>query len=677
MSKKTKWIFGIAAGAVFFALAAWFWSLGAVASEDVPAIRVEARQPGVELKRQGSDDWRKVEVAAELMAGDAVRTDREGLAEVRWGDLGVTRLDASSELKIEVLPPDITDAVKASIRLHLASGRAWSRLLKLYGPESSFETRTDSVVATVRGTAFGLAKGASSTRLAVTEAVVEAQPTAGGLSTWVKQGKKAEFDAFGNTSGVGAIPGDDAWVNGNRRLDEEFDKAFRAELTERFKKLQKPAPEWLVEMSEGWHLRFASGDKRVKLDTVYTKRRLAYVALGGDKVCLDGELPCGRLDYSKHPESRGKLLGELRNVIFLLGGKIRVTDGMLWGYLSSIRRSWLGSDRVGEKFNSMLAIWDDDPGAAQDDEVLRKKLLGLTEALDGDVKVLSAGLSEGASVEMSKGVNGLYVMLREEGEGTVGTASSTASVTETSTSTAPTSGQPTRQPALDGGKSSEINPTTQAAGQSTTAGPCSYSSLTLMVKPTSNVDIGSPVSLTLLGACQDGRVDDLTPKATFNPGAAGDGRVVGNVFYPARGGEIFLYGNYFSDGKTRIAQAAVSVKQAVIGRRPIGLDVTPLGPTTVATGKSSPIQAMATYDDKTTMDVTSRCSWTSTEPRLADVFSGRVQAMSETGKVTITCTFSENGSSVSDGQAYEIILDPALLPTGGVRPIPGQYYMLN
>ncbi len=675
MSKKTKWIFGIAAGAVFFALAAWFWSLGAVASEDVPAIRVEARQPGVELKRQGSDDWRKVEVAAELMAGDAVRTDREGLAEVRWGDLGVTRLDASSELKIEALPPDITDAVKASIRLHLASGRAWSRLLKLYGPESSFETRTDSVVATVRGTAFGLAKDASSTRLAVTEAVVEARPTAGGSSTWVKQGRGAEFDGAGNTSGSHDLAGDDAWVNGNKRLDEEFDKAFRAELTERLKKLQKSAPEWLVEMSEGWHLKLASGEKRGEMATAYATRRIAALALGRDIGCRSGDAVCDKVANVAMEGDAGRLLGRLRSALLVAPGMPK-SDTPL-GWLRTLKDRLMDSFGVAErKYADILGVWDRDPAYAEFDSSHRDYLLGIAERIDQDIAE-SSGFDEGTRIELDKDVEALFVMLREEGVDTGSAASSTGPSAEAPTSTAPTSGQPTRQPALDGGKSSEVNPTAQPAGQPTTVGPCSYSSLTLMAKPTSNIDIGSPVGLTLLGACQDGRVDDLTPKATFNPGAAGDGRVVGSVFYPARGGEISLYGNYFSDGKTRIAQAAVSVKQGVIGRRPIGLDVTPLGPTTVATGKSSPIQAMATYDDKTTMDVTSRCSWTSTDPRLADVFSGRVQAMSETGKVTITCTFSENGSSVSDGQAYEIILDPALLPTGGVRPIPGQYYMLN
>lgn len=675
MSKKTKWVFGIAAGAVFFALAAWFWSLGAVASEDVPAIRVEARQPGVELMRKGSDEWRKVEVAAELQAGDAVRTDREGLAEVRWGDLGVTRLDASSEIRIEALPPDISDAVKTSIRLHLASGRAWSRLLKLYGPESSFETRTDSVVATVRGTAFGLAKDASSTRLAVTEAVVEARPQAGGQSTWVKQGKKAEFDAFGNTSGVGAIPGDDAWVNGNRRLDEEFDKAFRAELTERFKKRQVAAPEWLVRMSENWHLKLASGEGRGELATAYAARRITALALGKDIGCRGRDAVCGRVADIAMQGNPGRLLGRVRSALLVAPGMPK-SDTPL-GWLGTLKGRLMDSLGVAsQKYADILGVWERDPAYAESDFGHRKYLLGLTEKIDKDIAE-SVGFDEGMRLELDKDVEALFVMLRAEGSVPGGVASATVPFAEAATSTAPVSEQPARMPALDGGKSSEINPTTQAAGQPTTAGPCSYSSLTLMVKPTSNIDIGSPVGLTLLGACQDGRVDDLTPKATFNPGAAGDGRVVGNVFYPARGGEISLYGNYFSDGKTRIAQAAVSVKQGVIGRRPIGLDVTPLGPTTVATGKSSPIQAMATYDDKTTMDVTSRCSWTSTDPRLADVFSGRVQAMSETGKVTITCTFSENGSSVSDGQAYEIILDPALLPTGGVRPIPGQYYMLN
>jgi hypothetical protein len=673
MSKKLKLIFGIAAGAVFFALAAWFWSLGAIASEDVPAIRVEARQPGVEIRRQGSQDWRKVENGADLQPGDSVRTDAEGLAEIRWGDLGVTRLDASGEIAVETLPPDISDATKASIKLRLAAGRVWSRLMKLYGPEASFEVRTDSVVVTVRGTAFGLAKDSSSTRVAVTEAVVEVQPVAGGASTWIKQGKGAEFDGLGSTSGVRDLSDEDSWVNGNKRLDEEFDKAFRAELEERFKQRQVAAPEWLVEMSEGWHLKMASGEKRGELATAYATRRIAALALGRNIGCLNGNAVCAKVADIAMQGNVGRLLSQLRSALLVAPG-ISQSDTP-FGWLRNLKNRLLDSCGVaGKKYANILGVWEKDPGRAISDQNLRNYLLDITREIDGDV-ARASGLDEKMREVLDKDVEGLFVMLREDGEGG-STSSSTVSTAATPTSTAPVSGQPARRPAPDGGKSSEVNPAPQPVVQPPTDGACSYTNLTLMTKPTSGIEIGAPVSLTLLGTCPDGRFDDLTPKATFNPGATGDGRVVGNIFYPARGGDILLYGNFFSDGKTRIAQAVISVNQG-LGRRPVSLKVTPLGPTTIATGQSSAIQAIATYDDKATMDVTSRCVWSSSNPRLADVFSGRVEVINGTGEVTITCTFSDNGVSVSDSQLYTVILDPSLTPSSGGTAGRVLYYRPN
>lgn len=657
-----KWIFGVAAGAVFFALAAWFWSLGAIASEGVPAIRVEARQPGVEVRRQGMQDWRKVEGGLELMAGDTVRTDAEGLAEIRWGDLGVTRLDASSELTVEELPLDISDATKTSIRLHLASGRAWSRLLKLYGPEASFEARTDSVVATVRGTAFGLASEASSTRLAVTESVVEAQPTAGGPSTWVKQGKGAEFDALGYASGAQDLPVDDAWVNGNKRLDEEFDKAFRAELEERFKKRQASAPEWLVQLSEGWHLNLAYGDKREGLATAYAMRRISSLAEGKDAGCRKGVAVCGSLEKLALLGNRGRLLSELRSVLAANYGRLAADDRM---WLRNLRRPLMPPGSAYDKYGDILGVWERNPAAAETDPNHRTYLLDLTRQIESSVGQAS-GFDEATRTELEKDIQGLYVMLRWDGGDNGNVVSSTEPLIGAATST-----EPARNPATVGAKQTETGSGTQSGIQTTSGGPCVYTNLTFMAKPTSGIDIGAPVGLTLLGTCPDGRVDDVTARATFNPSATADGRVVGSVFYPARSGEIFLYGNYFTDGKTRIAQAVVNVN-ASAGKKPASLKVTPLGPTTIASGQSSAIQAIAIYDDRTATDVTSRCVWSSSDPRLADVFSNRVQVVNGTGEVTITCTFSENGASVSDSQLYTVILDPSLSPTGVTKP--NQYY---
>jgi hypothetical protein len=672
MSTKLKIFFGIAAGAVFFAVAAWFWSLGAAAAEGVPAIRVEVRSPGVEFKRGGSADWRPTEGGTEIQPGDALRTDADGLAEIRWGDLGVTRLAAGSEITVEALPFDASDVTKASIRLHVVSGRAWSRLLKLYGPEASFEARTDTVVATVRGTAFGLAKEAAETRLAVTESVIEARPAAGGSSTWIKEGKGAFFDGQGNTSGVSDLIEEDSWVNGNKRLDEEFDTAFRAELEQRLKNRRVPAPEWLVRTSEDWHLRLASTQEAKRLATAYTLRRAALALEGGDAGCAPGVRICATLERLALQGDHGRILSEIRSMLLVAPGS---KDDGPRAWLLSLRNRLLDMRSMAtERQARILGIWEQSPGQAGGDDRLR--LLGLVRDLEG-VVASTEGLPELSREGLDKNIAGLFVMLEAEGYLSLPVASSTFDETlDASSSTQDAAEEVLPEPKATLKPTSPTKPAVTSIAPSVsvrTSGSCLYSNLTLMVKPSSAVTLGSAVTLTLLGTCPDGKVDDLTAKASFNPGYTADGRVSGNLFYPARSGIISLYGNYFVDGKTRIAQASVDVVGSSV-RKPTSLVLTPLGPTIIASGESSAIQAMATYDNGAKVDVTQRCGWSSSNPKLADVFNGRVTVINGTGEVTITCRFSEEGSSVTDSQGYTVILNPSLMPSSGGTPGANQYY---
>jgi hypothetical protein len=674
MNTRLAWILGIAAGAVFFALAVWFWSIGSAAAEGLPAIRVTVRQPGVELKRRDTDGWRAIEGGTEIQPGDALRTDADGLAEVRWGDLGVTRLAAMSEMLVETLPSDMSDAAKASISLHLVSGRVWSRLLKLYGPEASFEARTDTVVATVRGTAFGLAKEGANTRLAVTESVVEARPAQGGSGAWIKEGKGVEFDGQGNASGVEDLLDDDPWVNGNRRLDDEFDAAFRAELEQRLKHRRVNAPEQLIRLSEELHLRLASTQEAKRLATAYTLRRAALAIEGGDAGCPSGSRICAALEKLALQGDHGRILTEVRSMLNIAPGSQE--DGPR-AWLISLRNRLLEMrSMAAERYARVLGIWEMQPGQAGGDERLR--LLGLVRDLDG-VVASTEGLTEPSREGLDKNIDGLFVMLEAEGyvalpvalESTdepEGTASSTQDAAEP---VAPKAETPAtaRQTSPIKPEKTNVAPSAPA----TADGRCLYSTLTLMAKPSSGIQIGSAVTLTLYGTCPDGKVDDLTAKATYNPGQTADGRVMGNVFYPARSGAISLYGNYFADGKTRIAQALVSVGGGSV-RKLVGLVVTPLGPTTIASGQSSAIQAMAEYDDGTKTEVTQRCAWTSSDPKLADVFSGRVTVINGTGQVSITCGFGEAGVTVSDSQGYTVILDPSLMPSSGGAISPNQTY---
>jgi len=85
--------------------------------------------------------------------GDLIETETESSAVVVWPDYGHTLLDASSKLTITKATQD---ANNINVELKLDSGRIWTRLERLLGTGSGFDVRSSNVVATVRGTSFGL-----------------------------------------------------------------------------------------------------------------------------------------------------------------------------------------------------------------------------------------------------------------------------------------------------------------------------------------------------------------------------------------------------------------------------------------------------------------------------------------------------------------------------------------
>jgi ferric-dicitrate binding protein FerR (iron transport regulator) len=85
--------------------------------------------------------------------GDEVETASGASATLIWPDYGRTVLDANSKLVV-------TQANKTgdnlNVKLKLNAGRIWTRLERLLGAGSGFEVRASNVVATVRGTSFGV-----------------------------------------------------------------------------------------------------------------------------------------------------------------------------------------------------------------------------------------------------------------------------------------------------------------------------------------------------------------------------------------------------------------------------------------------------------------------------------------------------------------------------------------
>lgn len=658
MEKRIKLIAGGLLAVLVLAFGIWFWSLGAVASEDVPAIRVETTKQSVEFKQKDSADWKKVETAQEVGVGDMVRTDKDGAAQIRWGDRGVTRLDPDTTLTIEEVPANPSSVTHAAIKLRLESGRVWSRVLKLFGPESAFEVKTNSVVATVRGTAYGTSITGSSTAVTVNEGVVEAAPSKGGNGTFVRQGKLGEFGGDGSLRNLRDLGPQDEWAGANRNLDKIFDEDLANETAMRFARLQKPAPEWLTELSEDMHLKFDLDGETSKLAGAYAMRRVAALALGRN-VSLESILSAKKWSEATRGD---KVLNYVRLALQLarnpvVGKRFGDPGAHKLDVLETLRTNLLSDGVPGEidarlvyLSESIVRAWSDNDG--QNVGSLQRDVSDLRLQISN-----SPDLSGGARNKMDRDA----LALLDFGGVPVAETSSTTEGTAASTSTPETQGQDSTQTPSGSQPPNQVtNPKSPAGSVVKPETSCEYRLLTLMAKPDRGIKVGDAVSLALYGNCPDGRTDDLTGQASFNPGLTTDGKIDGRVFYPAKDGTIRIYATLQLNGRMRFADTSITVDKTP--KRLTGVKVLALGPTTITTGQSVPLQATAAYSDGSTTDVTYQCQWMTSNARLAMVSNQRLQSLSGTGDVSATCNYSENGVNVFGSIMVTIQLDPALQP---------------
>lgn len=91
----------------------------------------------------------------EIEQGDFIETDKQGLAIIYFPDGSVARMEQNTSLIIDQAEFNKeSNSLKAKIKIKI--GRVWSRIIQIVGADSFWEVKTSNVVATVRGTAFGV-----------------------------------------------------------------------------------------------------------------------------------------------------------------------------------------------------------------------------------------------------------------------------------------------------------------------------------------------------------------------------------------------------------------------------------------------------------------------------------------------------------------------------------------
>ncbi len=183
---------------------------------------------------------------------------------------------------------------------------------------------------------------------------------------------------------------------------------------------------------------------------------------------------------------------------------------------------------------------------------------------------------------------------------------------------------------------------------------------------TANVPVGQAQSFQAVALYEDGSTANVTSQATWSSSdvtiadisnGVGRGQATG-----LRGGSVTIKANFlvFSDAATLTVSAA----------KMTGLQVSPVGASLVI-GQLTQYQAVATYDDGTSRNVTFQATWTTSDATVADISDGfnRGQATPlKAGTTTITAAYAGAAASTTLTVSSATLMAIEVSPPGATVP---------
>lgn len=619
----------------------WFWSIGSVEAEKLPSIRVQVDQGSVSYKASGSDNWQTIDSVMEIHSGDSVKTATSSEAEIIWGDLGVTRLDENAEVIVTDAPAEASgeDSV---IGLKVSAGRVWSRMLKLLDVDSSMQVQTSDVVATVRGTSFGVIKTPSGTEAAVSESVVSVASLAGGDETLVADNEWGAFGGDGKPRIVRKLTDADAWPAAQRQKDAQFDRDYLSALRARvLKRIEKKSnvPEWVLNASERVHLAMSIGDGKKELALEYARRHLARSI--SDPSSAAAELAKAKARIAAAGDKSSALRSELHAASTLFN-RTRLSPATVQA-LRGLRDALGKGDASNVEYRGLVHI----------DEAIDDYL---NDNLDGGNKAQAASALINRIEQAEQEIKDKNVNDTRLTEKTKALRKRLADALGIAPQDLPKPEEPVLVPGA-------VKPSVRSVNDPTLNPPVikqaptsrTYLRIQLLPSP-SSVAVGSPVALKLFGVKADGQADDLSSQTTFSVSA---GTLSGSILTPTAVGSITASGSFTDSEGTRTASASVTVTKPTAASGAIlkSLAVVLTGTNTVACGSAFPFKVMGTYSDGTTKDVTIMSSNTSSDPKMLYVGQGTAASSCPSDQqITVSIMSSVTDKSGTQTASTDIII---------------------
>ena len=645
-----------AAGGIF-----WFWSLGSLPAQAVPSIHLHVTHDGVDVKSAGSDAWTRGMDGQELHEGDAVRTGVAGSATIIFDGKSESRLLAGSEVRLSHADPGGRSSF--AVELDLVSGRVWNRVMRLLDLDDSFAIQANSVVATVRGTAFDLQTSATGTTLWVSDAAVQVtggdRGSSPDTSLILTEGSVARFDGLGKVVTTQQI-GDDVrqsdWFLMNSNADNVFVRGVSDELLARYAAFGAVRPESfadkIAKLSERLHLSL-SPDQAPVLYARYAARRLfaikrliddgnsgqAFQALSSleDDVTAHLSGPSGDAYRKAIRSSLSDMLLLMKDVgssspayrmkqrLEDLNVQLAGPDGMetAYAHLLSIEA------RLDEAGSLITVSSLDDAKNALD--AARQGLQNVERDIDT--------LSDGNTTDRMHALRGkLDVLKARESAMRVRLATAIAPPTgeimpsdANATSTSPTN---------DAVNHVSAPPSTAVAPTPTSVAGSTKIELSAQPDP---AQVGDTVRLTVMGVLPDGTKMDVTAKSKFT--LSGKlGTLNGPVYTATAAGSVTINATYLDGTNTLSASHQLQIQAPPVTVQ--SLDVQAQGSTSPAYGSRTVITVTAHYSDKTTKDVTSLTNLVSSNPSIGSMVGNIFVSGKVAGTATVSATYSEKGTTV-------------------------------
>lgn len=630
-------------------------------TEVAPSIsHIEVLKGQAELKTSTSDVPQTITgTSTEVNVGDRVRATSGSVVEIVWGDTGVTRLENGSELLIESLPAD-----DKALIVNVQSGSIWNRLIKVLDIDTPTQVKAGDVVATVRGTTFGVGIENGTPSIVVDESVVAVE--SGVVDQLIADKQRLRFTASG-TEMVTAI--DDAWLKEQSEKDLQFDQRYSEWLLKREGQRvgkTKSVSKRLLSLGERMRLATA-GTKKQELASQFARRALAKAII--DPQAADDVME-QMVERAKHGDQK-RIQKELHliNSFFARNEQDRALERGLKTLSPSVRKNMrhkrlamadLGLAQlyrealdIDEDIDQLFYIADQ----RRDASITVASLLARIDALEIKAKALTdqelLKLSK-KTIAMRRRLERWFEM--HTTQPVIETLQEPVTTTST-TSTIPIN--PIPQKPVSG---SIIKPPTTAT--TTTPAPVTriYQRIELVPSPSSIAVEGQSV-IKAFGIRADGGVADITSSVRFSLVSGSLGALQGNIFTGKLQGNAAIDGTYVDPQGSRTARATVIITDTSTPIDPAALQsvsVVTTSPTSLSCNTTAPIKVMGTYGDGTKKDVTVMALYSTSDAKLGYASEGMVTVFCPAleSRVTITARVTEKGITKSGSITFTIVPDP-------------------